>query len=96
MATYDQLINDRQFLTNLYDTYKELNYDIPETNQEMVDDFLSRRRSFEDNIVGTVALGSDVDRLSDEGKSRFGEVYRVLLAVCLQAGQQLPVQWQQR
>ncbi len=75
MATYDQLINDRQFLTNLYDTYKELNYDIPETNQEMVDDFLSRRRSFEDNIVGTVALGSDVDRLSDEGKSRFGEVY---------------------
>ncbi len=75
MATYDQLINDRQFLGNLYNVYKELDYDIPETNQEMVDDFLSRRRSFEDNIAGTFSLSSDIDRLSDEGKARFGEVY---------------------
>lgn len=76
MATYDQLINDRQFLTNLYNVYKELDYDIPATNQEMVDDFLSRSRSFENNIIGTFGLSSDIDRLSDEGKSRFGEVYQ--------------------
>jgi hypothetical protein len=76
MATYDQLIKDRQFLTNLYDVYEELDYDIPATNQEMVDDFLSRSRNFENNILGTFALSSDIDQLSDEGKSRFGEVYQ--------------------
>lgn len=76
MATYDQLINDRQFLTNLYNVYEELDYDIPATNQEMVDDFLSRSRNFENNILGTFALSSDIDKLSDEGKSRFGEVYQ--------------------
>jgi hypothetical protein len=76
MATYDQLINDRQFLTNLYNVYEELDYDIPATNQEMMDDFLSRSRYFENNIVGTFGLSSDIDRLSDEGKARFGEVYQ--------------------
>ena len=72
MATYDQLINDEQFLGNLYNVYKELDYDIPETNQEMVDDFLSRSRYFENNIVGTFGLSSDIDKLSEEGKSPFG------------------------
>ena len=76
MSTYEQLINDEQFLGNLYNVYKELDYNIPETNQEMVDDFLSRSRNFENNILGTFALSSDIDRLSDEGKSRFGEVYQ--------------------
>jgi hypothetical protein len=75
MSTYEQLINDEQFLGNLYNVYKELDYDIPATNQEMVDDFLSRRRGFENNIVSTFNLADDVDRLSDEGKARFGQVY---------------------
>lgn len=72
MPTYDELINNQEFTGRLYDVYKELGYDIPGTNRELVDDFLSKKRGFEDNLVTTLDFSSDVDKLSDLGKQDLG------------------------
>jgi len=76
MPTYDELINNEQFLSDLYDVYTELEYDLPETNRDAVNDFLSRRRAFEDNIIGTANYADDWTGLSDEGKQKFANVYQ--------------------
>ena len=68
MPTYDELLNDDTFSDSVYYLYTELGKDIPETRQELVDDFLSQKRYFEDNLVGTFDFGGDLKNLSDQGK----------------------------
>jgi len=68
MPTYDELLNDDLFADSVYHIYTEMGKDIPETRKELVDDFLSTKRYFEDNLYGTFDVGSDLTSLSDNGK----------------------------
>ena len=71
MPTYEELIADDDVVYSIESFYNELGREVPEDRQELVDDFLTYRRAYEDNLLNTFMTKSDVDSLSDDGKTFF-------------------------
>lgn len=68
MPTYEDLIADNDFVDSVAYAYDEMGREVPEDRQALVDDFLTYRRAYEDNIINTLTTKGDVDKLSEDGK----------------------------
>ena len=71
MPTYEDLIADNNFVDSVAYAYDEMGREVPEDRQALVDDFLTYRRAYEDNIINTLTTKGDVDKLSEDGKVLF-------------------------
>lgn len=83
MPTYEELINDDDFVGSVYNVFRELGQDIPSDRQQLVDDFLTYRRAMEDNVAATFQTKAEADSLSDNGK--------IMLGYALEQAASLPI-----
>ena len=83
MPTYEELIDDDDFVGSVYNVFSELGQDIPSDRQQLVDDFLTYRRAMEDNVAATFQTKAEADSLSDNGK--------IMLGYALEQAASLPI-----
>mgnify|MGYP001209929629 FL=1 len=70
--TYDDLVNNDRFVSSAYRSLVALGETPSQNRKEIVDDFLTKKRYFENNLVTTLGVASDVKTMSLQQKNEFG------------------------
>jgi len=70
--TYDDLVNNDRFVSSAYRSLVALGETPSQNRKEIVDDFLTKKRYFENNLVTTLGVASDVKYMTGSQKNEFG------------------------
>lgn len=70
--TYDDLVDNDRFVASAYRSLVALGETPSQRPKEIVDDFLSKTRFFENNLISTLSVSSSVKRMSSQQKEEFG------------------------
>ena len=70
--TYDDLVNNDRFVSSAYRSLVALGETPSQNRKEIVDDFLTKKRYFENNLVTTLGVASDVKYMTSSQKNEFG------------------------
>jgi hypothetical protein len=71
-VTYNSLINNKRFVNSAYRSLVALGETPNKNPKDVVDDFLSKERYFENNFVTTLGVASSVKKMSPRQKAEFG------------------------
>ena len=67
--TYDDLVNNDRFVSSAYRSLVALGETPSQNRKEIVDDFLTKKRYFENNLVTTLGVASNVKTMSLQQKN---------------------------
>ena len=70
--TYDDLVHNDRFVASAYRSLVALGETPSKKPKEIVDDFLTKKRYFENNLVTTLGVAGSVKTMSPQQKNEFG------------------------